>query len=149
MLSLTATLRGVAVASLLTVAAVGSAARAQSGPPDASISLSGGGAAFGVGYQWGKGTLTYQGQQIPFKIRGLSIVDIGASRYSASGSVYNLKDPKDLAGTYAALSAGATVGGGGSATRMQNDKGVIIELGATRAGAQFNLGPKGMTITMK
>lgn len=148
MTMLSTLIRGGAIAAAIATLAV-LPASAQQGPPDASISLSGGGVALGVGYSWGKGVLRYQGQEIPFKIRGLSIVDIGASRYSASGSVYNLKSPEDLAGTYASLEAGATVGGGGSAMALKNDKGVIIHLGATRAGAQFTLAPKGMTITLK
>ena len=148
MTSLARSVRAVAVAAaVLAVSAI--PAGAQQGPPDATISLSGGGVALAIGYSWGKGTLKYQGQEYPFKIRGLSIVDIGASRYSASGSVYNLKDVKDLEGTYASVEAGATVGGGGSAMALKNDKGVVIHLGATRAGAQFTLAPKGMTISLK
>ncbi|MBP7705046.1 MAG: DUF1134 domain-containing protein [Caulobacter sp.] len=148
MRAIATTVRGIAAATaILAFSAI--PAVAQNGPPDASISLSGGGVALGVGYSWGKGTLRYQGRDIPFKIRGLSIVDIGASKYSASGSVFNLKNPEDLAGTYASLEAGATVGGGGSAMALKNDKGVIIHLGATRAGAQFTLAPKGMTISLK
>jgi len=140
--------RGAAVVAAIATLAV-LPASAQEGPPDGVVTITGGSAALGVGYSWGKGSLSYQGVTYPFKIRGLSVVDIGASKYSASGKVYGLKRWQDLAGTYASVEAGATVGGGGSATALKNDKGVIIHLEATRAGAQFTLAPKGITITYK
>jgi|SRR5215217_436765 len=124
-------------------------ATAQQGPPDGVVTIEGGALALGVGYSWGKGSLSYGGAAYPFKIRGLSVVDIGASKYSATGKVYNLKRYQDLAGTYASAEVGATVGGGASATALKNDKGVVIHMDATRAGAQFTLAPKGMTITFK
>jgi hypothetical protein len=50
---------------------------------DATVKLSGGVVAAGVGYKWGRGTLSYQGQQLKFCIRGLSVGDVGIANLSA------------------------------------------------------------------
>jgi hypothetical protein len=116
--------------------------------PDATIELTGGSVAVGVGYSWGEGTVVYKGETHKFKISGLSIADVGISSYTASGSVFRLKDLKDIEGTYSAATAGVTIAGGVSGTVMKNDHGVVIELAATRAGLQFTLAPSGMKITL-
>src|SRR5580698_10246477 len=58
---------------------------------DATIDLTGGGVAAGVGYVRGNGDLTYKGQKHAFMVSGVSIVDVGAARIAASGVVYHLK----------------------------------------------------------
>ncbi|MDB5469268.1 MAG: hypothetical protein JWR84_828 [Caulobacter sp.] len=138
---------GMACGTIL--AGLAGGALAQDGPPDATIEFSGGAVAAGVGYSWGSGTLTYQGQTYPLKITGLSVADIGASKYSASGEVYGLKSLADIEGAYASAELGATVAGGGSANAMKNDKGVHIKFTTTRAGLQFTIAPKGATIKLK
>lgn len=123
---------------------------AQTGPADtnATISVTGGGVAVGVGVSWGHGVLTYRGQQYKLKTSGLSVVDIGASSYSGSGTVTNLKQVSDIAGNYQAVVLGATVAGGGGVTSMKNDKGVVIKLNATTKGLKFTAAPQGITIKL-
>ncbi len=115
----------------------------------ATIELSGGSVAVGIGYSWGKGTVTYLGTRHALKINGISIVDVGVSNYSASGTVYNLKKLSDIEGTYTAVEAGATVAGGASIATMQNDKGVVIKMTSTRSGLQFTLAPNGVNISLE
>ncbi|MHB1218363.1 MAG: hypothetical protein ACYC1L_09230 [Alphaproteobacteria bacterium] len=117
--------------------------------PAATIELSGGSVAVGIGYSWAKGSVTYQGVKHALKVNGISIIDVGISNYTASGGVYNLKKLSDIEGTYTAVEAGATVAGGVSATAMQNDKGVVIRMTATRSGLQFTLAPNGVTISLE
>ncbi len=114
-----------------------------------TIELSGGSVAAGIGYSWGEGTVTYLGTRHGLKVSGISIVDVGVSNYSASGTVYNLKKLSDIEGTYTAVEAGATVAGGASIATMQNDKGVVIKMTSTRSGLQFTLAPNGVTISLK
>ena len=38
-----------------------------------------GAAAAGVGVSWGDGTLHYKGKDYPFRLKGLTVVDVGAS----------------------------------------------------------------------
>jgi hypothetical protein len=98
---------------------------------------------------WGSGALTYQGKDIPLEISGLTAGAIGASKIDASGEVFNLKKISDIEGTYAAVSAGATVGGGAGVLDMQNSAGVEIKAHATSAGLKLTLGASGMTIKIK
>ena len=115
--------------------------------PDATIEFSGGSVAAGIGYTWGRGILTYQGKHYPIKVDGLSIVHVGVSHYTASGAVYHLTQVTDINGVYTAVSAGAAVAGGASATAMKNSKGVVIQMVSTHVGLNFSLGAKGVTIT--
>ncbi len=116
--------------------------------PSATIEFAGGSVAAGLGYTWGKGTLVYQGKQYPLSVEGLSIVHVGVASYTASGTVYNLKNLVDVNGEYVAVSAGATLAGGGTATLLQNDHGVKIQLTATQQGFSFQLGPHGMRLLL-
>jgi hypothetical protein len=116
--------------------------------PDATVKLSGGEVALGIGYSWGHGTVTYDGMPHPFNISGLSIVNVGATSVSAVGDVYHLKKLQDFAGTYAAFSAGATFGGGGSITWLRNENGVVIKLTSTTEGLNFKLSGNGVKVTL-
>jgi hypothetical protein len=139
---------GIAAAASIAVVAAGWA-RAQTPPTTATIEFHGGAVAVGVGFSWGSGTVTYDGKTYPLSVNGLSALDVGASKYSASGTVRHLKSIKDIEGTYAAGELGATVAGGASISSMKNDKGVVIEFNTTRAGLQFSIAPKGATIKLK
>src|SRR5689334_19906702 len=111
-----------ALSAVLAVAALGwtlsiaSAADA----PSATIKLSGGSVAAGVGLSWGSGTLTYKGKAHEITVSGLDVGSVGISNVSATGKVYHLTKLEDFAGNYAAVGAGATVGGGGGAVSMKN-----------------------------
>jgi hypothetical protein len=117
--------------------------------PDATVELSGGAIAAGIGYEWGHGDVLYQGQKHQFNLSGISIVDVGAADISASGVVYNLKNLQDLNGNYVAASAGLTIAGGGSADYLKNEHGVVIKLLSTSSGLRFNLSANGMKVQLQ
>ncbi|MBI4644024.1 MAG: DUF1134 domain-containing protein [Deltaproteobacteria bacterium] len=118
-------------------------------PPvgEVSIELKGVGAIFGV--SWGHGVLWFKGKKYPFRVEGLSVGDVGYAEIKARGKVYNLKKPLDITGTYAAVGAGVALAGGVAGLAMQNEWGVVIDLSATQSGVKLNLGPQGLTITMR
>lgn len=116
---------------------------------DATVELTAGSVAAGVGYVWGNGDLIYKGQKHQFKLSGVSIVDVGAARIAASGVVYHLKNLSDFDGNYSAVTAGITVGGGGSAALLRNQHGVVIKLLSTTEGLRFNLSANGIGIKLK
>jgi hypothetical protein len=118
-------------------------------PWDALIEFSGGSVAAGIGFSWGSGTLTQAGKTYQLKIDGLSLGNVGITKASAWGRVYNLKKLTDINGTYAAICTGATVGGGGSAITMKNTKGVVIDVFTTTEGASIGLGTGGLKIELK
>ena len=117
--------------------------------PDATLSLEGGAVAAGVGYVWGSGTLDFGGAPHKVKMSGLSIVDVGAAKISASGAVYHLKTISDFDGTYTTFAAGATVAGGGGVAYLRNQKGVVIRLDSTTEGLRFNLSASGVTLKVE
>jgi hypothetical protein len=131
------------------VAVVGGMAGAQDKKPDGTVELTEGSVAAGIGFSWGKGTLTYQGKSYPVKVEGLSVGEVGINRASARGSVYDLKKLADFSGNYTAGGVGATVGGGGGATVMRNQNGVVIEMTSTTQGASLKLAASGLRLTVQ
>ena len=140
-----------ALSAVIAVAALGftlSAARAADAP-DATIKLSGGSVAAGVGISWGSGTLTYKGKTYPISVSGLSVGDVGVTKLEASGDVSNLKNLDDFDGNYTAVGAGATVAGGGSAVAMKNQNGVAVTLVSTTQGVKITVGGGGVSMKIK
>jgi len=116
------------------------AATHQSGP-DATLRLSGGSFAAGIGFSWGSGTLTYKGKNYPVKVNGLSVGKVGITSSSAYGEVFNLKHLQDFNGHYnvgAAGTRGVTLGSGKSGTLMTNQAGVIVRISSTQKGVNVN-----------
>jgi hypothetical protein len=126
-----------------------SAPVADDAKPDATLTLKGGSVAVGIGYTWGHGELAYQDSALPFSISGVSVVDVGATNFSATGAVYHLTQLSDFAGDYAALGAGFTLAGGGTAVYLKNDHGVVIKLVATNVGLKFKLSADGVHVALK
>jgi len=115
---------------------------------DGTLTLSEGSVAAGIGWSWGKGTLSYQGKTYPVKVEGLTVGEVGITRATATGKVSNLKKVADFSGTFTAASAGATVGGGAEATIMKNQNGVVVELKSTTQGASHKLGAQGIKLSL-
>ena len=105
--------------------------------------------AAGLGISWGKGTLTYEGTDHAFSVRGLSLGDIGASVSDGLGEVYNLEDLADFEGTYIALEAAGAAGIGASTTLMRNEHGVEISLRSELQGVELALATRGFSIRFK
>ena len=137
----------VASASVLSIGQTVTAT--QDKAPDATFRYSGGAVGLGVGGSWGQGTLRFEGKDYLFRMRGLDVGNVGASKITASGDVYNLTSIADFWGTYAAASAGAVVAGGASGTAMKNDRGVVIRMTSTAEGLQFKLAVEGVTIELQ
>ena len=109
--------------------------------PDATLRLSGGSFAAGIGFSWGSGTLTYKGKDYPVKVKGLSVGKVGITSSSAYGEIFNLKHLQDFNGHYnvgAAGTRGVTLGGGKSGTLMTNQAGVIVRISSTQKGVNVN-----------
>jgi len=130
-------------------AADSSAPVANDATPDATLTLKGGSVAVGIGYTWGHGDLAYQNSSRRFSISGVSVVDVGATNFSATGSVYNLTELSDFAGNYVAAGAGFAIAGGGTAIYLKNEHGVVIKLIATDVGLKFKLSADGVHVVLK
>jgi len=122
---------------------------AQEEKPDATLTLSKGQVAVGIGWSWGDGVLTFKGKKYPFKVGGLSVVDVGITKGNAVGKVYHLKKLSDFNGTYTGAAAEGTIGGGAGISAMKNQNGVVIELQSTTQGVNFKLAGEGVKFTLK
>ncbi len=106
-------------------------------------------AGFILGFGGGQGTLIYNGHHYPLKIGGVGIGTIGIAEARLAGTAYHLRNPVDIIGTYSAAGASIAVVGGAKVARLQNDKGVILELHGVQLGVEATLGLGGMTISFR
>jgi hypothetical protein len=136
------------IAAVLMAGALSAPTAAQPAP-DARIYFHGNAVAFIAGVSGGKGMLIYRGRHLPLDVSGVSFGEIGVHHYDVVGEVYGLHDVRDIEGTYAAVHASATAGGGGGAITMQNSRGVQIQAHSTTAGLALALGPKGVQIRLE
>ncbi|HZS17259.1 MAG TPA: hypothetical protein VFA51_04930 [Candidatus Udaeobacter sp.] len=120
--------------------------------PDATLRLSTGGFALGIGVNWGSGTLTYKGKNYPVKVKGLSVGRVGATSSSIYGEVFNLKNLQDFNGHYdvgGAGTRGVTLGAGKTGTVMSNQAGVIVRVSSTQSGVAVNATGGGVDLQLK
>jgi hypothetical protein len=125
---------------ILVLAMVTGFAQAAAGP-DATLRLSKGGFALGIGVSWGSGTLTYRGKNYPVKVNGLSVGRVGVTSTSAFGEVFNLRHLHDFNGHYTVSGAGTrgvTLGAGRTGTVMTNQAGVMVRISSTQKGVAVN-----------
>jgi hypothetical protein len=113
---------------------------------DGTVRMSGRMVAAGIGYTWGRGTLTYHGEDYVFCIRGLSVGDVGVAELKAQGLVFNLHDLHDFTGKYFAASMGVAVVAGESAAMLKNQHAVNIQLETQIKGLRFNIAASGLRI---
>ena len=117
--------------------------------PDATLKFSEGSVAVGIGWSWGKGALTYQGKDHAFKVKGLSVGEIGITKAEATGRVFNLKKLEDFNGLYAAAGTEGTIALGAGETAMKNSKGVVIYVSPLTKGVNFKLAVEGVNFTLE
>lgn len=106
-------------------------------------------AGFIIGVGGGSGTLVYHGRAYRLEVGGVGIGSLGIAGAELRGIAHNLHNPYDIAGTYGAAGAGGTFVGGAAVARLQNEKGVVLELHGVQMGFQVNLSLGGLTIAVK
>jgi hypothetical protein len=106
-------------------------------------------AGFIFGAGGGSGTLVFHGRSYPLSIGGLSVGTIGAASADVVGRAHNLRRPQDIAGTYTAVGAGVAIAGGGTAARLRNANGVVMELRGRQMGLEASLNLSGITVSMR
>jgi hypothetical protein len=143
----------IAVLSLVIAAMTGfTQAAKHHSKPDATLRVSGGSFALGIGVSWGSGTLTYKGKNYPVKVKGLSVGKVGATSSSAYGEVFNMKHLQDFNGHYdvgGAGTRGVTLGAGKAGTIMSNQAGVIIRISSTQSGVAVNATGGGVDLQLQ
>ena len=117
--------------------------------PSGSVTINETQFALIIGGSTGGGVLTYKGKQYPFKITGISLgANIGVSKLSAVGEVYELNDIAKFDGTFTKLDGSITLGGGVGGSVLKNENGVIMRLTSTSQGIQLNLSASGVSVKL-
>ena len=137
------------VALAAVVALLAGPALADDKKPDATIRLSEGSVAAGIGWTWGRGELNYAGTTYKVKVEGLSVAEVGVTKAEATGNVYNLKSLEDFDGVYAAAGAAGTAGKGAGVSSLRNSKGVVINLKSETKGANIKVAAEGIKLTVE
>ena len=117
--------------------------------PSGKVNVQSKSVAVGIGVSWGDGVLEYGGKKHPFTVKGLSVIDLGIAKVTATGEVFNLKKLGDFEGNYVAAEAGAAVGGGAGVVAMKNHQGVVMKLKGTEQGVQLTLAGQGVEVKLK
>ena len=142
-------LRNIVLASTAALVLGGSPLAAKDMRPSGTISIDETQFGFLIGGNIGGGKLMFHGKTYLFKVGGLSIGDIGASKVKGTGEVYDLSKVSDFAGTYTELDASATAGRGSGSLRLKNEHGVTLEISTRSKGLQLSAGAGGVKVTMK
>ena len=143
----------IVIVSLLIAAMAGfTQAATHESRPDATLRMSIGGFALGIGGSSGSGTLTYRGRNHPFRVSGMAVGRVGATSCSAVGDVFNLRHLQDFNGNYTVSGAGTrgvTLGAGRTGTIMSNQAGVIVRISSTQRGVAVNATGGGLTMRLQ
>jgi hypothetical protein len=104
-------------------------------------------AALVAGSGVGRGVLTYDGREHPFRVYGISVgLTIGASIARLTGRASYLEQLSDFEGNYSSVGVGGALVGGAGGVQLKNEKGVIITLQGARAGLEFAANLSGIRI---
>ena len=134
----------VAVAAAVMLLAVSSQSQAATGRVHARLVKAG----FIVGAGGGDGTLTFNGRHYHLKFGGISVGTIGVATVELVGTAQHLQTAQDIAGAYTAVGAGFALVGGAKVARLQNARGVVLELHGVQVGLDLSLNLSGMTVTL-
>ncbi len=137
------------MASIAAAAALTLAAASPSQAQTCSIRLHIVKAGFIVGAGGGNGTLRCHGKAYRLTVGGIGLGSLGIAAADLAGTASNVHNPADVAGTYGAAGAGITFVGGGQVATLQNEKGVVLNVGGGQVGFQVSLGLAGMTIGLR
>jgi hypothetical protein len=99
-----------------------------------------------AGYGSGSGYLFYQGQKYGLGISSSQIRRVWITTIDLVGTVSNLRSPADIIGTYRAADPGPAIVRRSKIARLENAKGVLLEIRAVNLNPWFTLDLSGLTI---
>jgi hypothetical protein len=100
-----------------------------------------------AGYGGGSGVLFYEGQKYGLGVSGTKLKGIWIRRVDLIGTVLNLRSARDVIGTFTAVDDGVAFLRYSKIARIENPKGVILEIRGVNLSRSFSLNLSGMTIT--
>jgi len=131
----------------LFIAACASTLTAPSTPPSATVRVQEISAAYYGSAAAGSGTIHFHGQRRHFTITGVGAGGMGAVKMTATGSVYNLNNLQDFAGTYRGVSSGLTLIQGKLHAKLQNGNGVVMYLAGETEGLASSVGAQAFQVS--
>jgi hypothetical protein len=142
--------------TLVAVAAAGQSATPELKQPTGTIQVATKSIAIGVGVTWGDGTLTFNGKDHGFTVKGLSLTDLGIGNAMVKGNVYKLSKLDDFAGTYTPTEPHFQLGGAGPPWSgsyrgmiLANEKGVVVQMWVVREGPLLRLVDNAVEVRLK
>ena len=94
----------------------------------------------------GSGNLFYEAQKYGLSITGIKVSGFWVTRIELTGTALNLDSAADIIGTYTAADAEAAIVKHAKIARLENPKGVVLEIRAVNLNRWFTLNLSGMTI---
>jgi len=97
-------------------------------------------------YGGSSGILFYQGHKYGLAISGTQLKGVWIRRIDLIGDALNLRSATDIVGTFTAVDGGVATLGHAKTARLENPKGVILEIRGVNLNRNFTLNLSGMII---
>ena len=134
------TLKFVATLAVLTVLPI--TAFSQVPPDEGRIHIT----FFKAGYGSGSGYLFFQGQKYGLGVSSPNVRRVWVTAIDLIGTASNLRNAADIIGTYTAVDAQAATISHSKMARLENAKGIVLEIRAVNLNRLFKLNLSEMTI---
>jgi hypothetical protein len=95
---------------------------------------------------YGSGNLFYEAQKYGLSISGIKVSGFRITKVELTGTALNLDSAADIVGTYAGGDAGVAIVGPAKTARLENPKGVVLEIQGVNLSRKFTLNLDGITI---
>ena len=95
---------------------------------------------------YGSGNLFYEAQKYGLSISGIKVSGFRITKIDLTGTALNLNSAADIVGTYAGGDAGVSIVGRVKTARLENPKGVVLEIQGVNLSRKFTLNLDGITI---
>ena len=95
---------------------------------------------------YGSGNLFYEAQKYGLSISGVKVRGFRITRIELTGAALNLNSAADIIGTYTGADAEVSIIGQAKTARLENPKGVALEIQGVNLNRKFTLNLDGITI---
>lgn len=134
------TLKFVVIFAVLTVLAITASSQVRADEGRIHITF------FKAAYGSGSGYLFFQGQKYGLGISSTKIRRVWGTAIDLIGTASNLRNAADIIGTYTAVDAQSATISRSKMARLENAKGIVVEIRAVNLNRLFSLNLSGMTI---
>lgn len=132
-----------------TAQAQGEASKTSAGTPSGKVTLTMGQGGLLLSASAGSGTLVFKNKRHAFELGGIGLGQLGGSKATCVGEVYNLNQLEDFSGAYVQLKTGVTGTDGKGEIWLKNTKGVEIRLRSKTKGLELTASAEGVLIKLK